>query len=179
VLASSDVVIRALHLTGAAVWAGGLVFLGLAAATARRTIGPRERIAFFRSFGRRFALVGAVALALLIATGIDMASDRNAWGDLTSTSYGRTLLAKLILVALVIALTFVHSFVQGPRLSRLREQALERPDDEQLRAEIRARAARSGIVSALMLLATLAILVLAARLATLTLLVIAAPVATG
>jgi putative copper export protein len=166
VLGASDLVIRSLHLIGAAVWAGGLVFLGLAATVARRTIPDRERVDFFRSLGRRFAVVGGIALLVLIATGSDMASDRDVWGDLTDTSYGRTLLAKLILVALVIALTIVHSLVQGPALSRLRRQALLHPNDDALRAQIRSRSARSGIVSALTLLATLAILVLAARLVT-------------
>jgi putative copper export protein len=166
VLAASDLVIRSLHLIGATVWAGGLVFLGLAATVARGTIPDRERVDFFRSLGRRFAVVGGIALLVLIATGSDMASDRDAWGDLTDTSYGRTLLAKLILVGLVIVLTIVHSLVQGPALSRLRRQLLLHPGDEALKAEVRSRAARSGIVSALTLLATLAILVLAARLVT-------------
>ena len=165
-LAASDLVIRALHLIAASVWAGGLVFLGLAATVARRTIPDRERLDFFRSLGRRFAVVGGIALLILIVTGSNMASDRHAWGDLTDTSYGRTLLAKLILVALVIVLTIVHSLVQGPALSRLRRQAVLHPNDETLQAEIRSRAARAGIVSALTLFATLAILVLAARLVT-------------
>jgi hypothetical protein len=72
--------------------------------------------------------------------------------------------AKLILVGLVIVLTAFHSFEQGPALSRLRERAIANPDDEQLRAAIRRRNAQAGIVSVLNLLATLAILVLAARL---------------
>ena len=106
-------------------------------------------------------------MLVLIATGTDMATDRlDAWDDLTDTDYGERLLAKLILVAVVIALTLFHSLVQGPALSRLREQALERPDDAELRRAIRRKAARAGIVSALILLATLAILVLAARLVT-------------
>jgi copper resistance protein D len=142
------------------------VFLGLAVGAARGTLADAQRIEFFRAIGRRFALVGGIALLVLIATGSDMASDRHVWGDLTDTSYGRTLLAKLILVGLVIALTLLHSLVQGPALSRLRARAGERPDDASLQAQIRAKAARSGIVSALNLLATLAILVLAARLVT-------------
>jgi uncharacterized membrane protein len=125
------------------------------------------RIEFLRALGRRFLLVGGLALLLLIATGTDMATDRKVWDDLTDTSYGKTLLAKLILVTLVIVLTLVHSLAQGPALSRLRKQALGRPGDQDLEALIRRKSARAGIVSALNLLATLAILVLAARLLTL------------
>jgi putative copper export protein len=126
-----------------------MVMLGVAATVARRTLPEKERIAFFRMLGRRFLLVGGIALLLAIATGTDMASDRDVWNDLTDTAYGKTLLAKLILVGLVIVLTAFHSFVQGPALSRLREQALARPDDEGLRTAISRRSAQAGIVSAL------------------------------
>jgi uncharacterized membrane protein len=95
-----------------------------------------------------------------------MTSDRDAWSRLGEGSYGETLLAKLILVGVVIVLTLVHSLIQGPALSRLRAQALEQPRDEALQHRIRSRAAQAGVVSLLTLLATLAILVLAARLVT-------------
>jgi uncharacterized membrane protein len=139
----------------------------VAVGAARRTLPEEARVDFFRSLGRRFLLVGGIALLVLIATGSDMASDRDAWDQLGDTSYGKTLLAKLILVGFVIVLTILHSAVQGPALSRLRARALERPNDEFLRAQIRRRAALAGLVSTLMLLSTIAILVLAARLVTL------------
>ena len=165
--AADDLALRSLHLIAAAVWAGGMVFLGVAVGAARRTLGDRERIALFRQLGRRFLLVGGVAMLVLIATGTDMAADRlAAFGDLFDTDYGKRLAEKLGLVVVVIGLTLFHSLVQGPALSRLREQALERPDDAELQRRIRRKSARAGIVSALNLLATLAILVLAARLVT-------------
>ena len=164
---AADLAIRSLHLIAAAVWVGGMVFLGLAVGAARRTLADRERIALFRQLGRRFLVVGGLALLVLIATGTDMASDRLAsFGDLFDTDYGKRLAEKLGVVAFVIVLTAFHSLVQGPALSRLREQALERPDDAELAAAIRRKAARAGIVSAVNLVATLAILVLAARLIT-------------
>lgn len=166
-LAASELLIRSLHLIGAAVWVGGMVMLALAVGAARRTVDESERVALFRALGRRFAIVGGVAMAILIATGTDMAADRlAAWSDLTDTAYGERLLVKLGVVALVIGLTLFHTLVQGPALSRLRAEAAERPDDDELRRLIRRRAARAGLVSALNLLASLAILVLAARLVT-------------
>jgi copper transport protein len=167
VLAASDLLVRSLHLIGAAVWAGGMVMLALSVGAARRTIAEPERIALFRSLGRRFLVAGGIAMVVLIATGTDMASDRlGDWGDLTDTDYGKRLLAKLIVVAVVIGLTLFHSLVQGPALSRLRAAALEQPDDQELRRLIRGKAARAGMVSALNLVATIAVLVLAARLVT-------------
>jgi putative copper export protein len=167
VLAASDTLVRSLHLIGAAVWVGGMVMLALAVGAVRRTVPEEGRIALFRALGRRFLVAGGVAMVVLIATGVDLANDRlAAWSDLTDTEYGERLLAKLGVVALVIGLTLFHSLVQGPALSRLRAQALERPDDKELRRLIRRKAARAGIVSALNLVATLAVLVLAARLLT-------------
>jgi uncharacterized membrane protein len=162
-----DTVIRSLHLIGGAIFVGGMVMLGVVASAARGMIADRERIAFLRVVGRRFLWLGGIALLVAIATGSDMASDRDAWDQLTDTTYGKTLLAKLILVGVVIVLTAVHSFGQGPALSGLREQALESPDDQDLQAAIRRRSAQAGIVSVLNLGAALVILVLAARLVTL------------
>ena len=141
--------------------------LALAVGAARRIVAEDERIALFRALGRRFLVAGGIAMVVLIATGTDMAADRlGAWSDLTDTDYGKRLLAKLGLVAVVIGLTLFHSLVQGPALSRLRAAALDRPDDEELWRMIRRKAARAGMVSALNLVATITILVLAARLVT-------------
>ena len=127
-LAVSDTAIRALHLIGAAVWAGGMVMLALAVGAARRTVAEPERIALFRALGRRFLVAGGIAMLVLIATGTDMAADRlAAWSDLTDTDYGERLLAKLVVVAVVIGLTLFHSLVQGPALSRLRARRWSAP----------------------------------------------------
>jgi copper resistance protein D len=144
-----------LHLIAAAVYVGGVVFLGLAAASARATVSPRERIALFRLLGQRFLLLSGGALLILIGTGAAMAAD----GD-----YGERLNQKLGVVAIAVALTYYHSFIQGPTLSRVREQALDRPGDADLAAEIRRLSAQAGIVQALILVSTLASLVMAARL---------------
>jgi putative copper export protein len=165
-LFAADLLVRSLHLIAAAIWAGGLVMLAIAAVVARRTVPARERIAFFRDVGQSFLVLGGLALLVLLATGSELASDRDAWDILGEGTYGGTLLAKLILVGVVIVLTIVHSTILGPSLSRLREQALERPEDAELQSRIRRRAILSGIVSVLLLLCTLAILVLAARLVT-------------
>jgi putative copper export protein len=159
-----DVAIRSLHLIGAAVWTGGLVFLGIAAAVARRTIPAAERIVFFRALGRRFAVVAAVAAAAIAATGIDMVDRLASWGALLDTGDGRILSAKIVLFALAVSEAAVHSLVLGPRLGRLRQALLDAPDDGALQDSLRRTAAISGAVSGLMLLQTLAILVVAADL---------------
>ncbi|HSJ17670.1 MAG TPA: DUF4149 domain-containing protein [Solirubrobacterales bacterium] len=162
-----DLAIRSLHLIAAAVWAGGLVFLGLAAGVARATIPERERIEFFRRLGRRFLVVALAAAVLLALTGIDMAADRlPSWSALTDTAWGRLLLAKSILFATALALALTHALVLGPRIRGLRERLVTSPDDAATAARLRRLAATSGIVQAAVLAETAAILVLAADLVT-------------
>ena len=166
-LLAADAAVRSLHLIAAAVWLGGMVMLALAVGAARRTVAEHERIALFRALGRRFLMAGGIAMVVLIATGADMASDRlGSWSDLFDTDYGERLFAKILVVGVVIALTLFHSLVQGPQLSRLRQEAIAYPDDKDLKREIRRKSAQSGAVSGLNLLATLAVFVLAARLLT-------------
>jgi putative copper export protein len=163
---TGDTVIRSLHLIGAATWAGGLIFLAVAVSVIRRSVPEETRINLLRALARAFAVVGGLALLVLIATGTDMTSDRGAWDHLTDTTYGKTLLAKLILVGIVIGLTLLHSLLQGPALARLRRLSLERPHDEMLQARLRRETALTGVVSGLILVATVAVLALAARLVT-------------
>lgn len=115
--------------------------------------------------GQRFAILGGAALAVLIGTGSYLATRRlPSFNDLFDTAFGRRLSEKLALVVLVILLTVVHAAIQGPRLRRLRQRALGAPDDAALQAEIRSKEIGSGIVSAVLLSATLAIIVIAASL---------------
>lgn len=160
-----DLAIRSIHLIAAAVWAGGLVILGVAAGVARATIPERERIEFFRRLGRQFLLVALAAALLLALTGVDMAADRlPSWGALTDTEWGRLVLAKSILFATALGLALVHSLVLGPRIRGLRERLLATPGDAALAGRLRRAAAGSGIVQAIILAETVAILVLAADL---------------
>nr|WP_226967271.1 CopD family protein [Streptomyces phaeolivaceus] len=91
------------HLTCAALWAGGLLHV-------LRTLGTRA----WRSSGAGAALLGlyarvaAVLLAAITATGVWSTLRRMPPGtvldQLTETAYGRALLAKVLLVAAVAAL---------------------------------------------------------------------------
>ena len=166
-LLAADTAVRALHLIGAAVWAGGMVMLALAVGAARRTVAEHERIALFRALGRRFAVVGGIAMVVLIATGPTWR--RTGWrpsGTCSTPPMASGCWRSSCVVAVVIALTLFHTLVQGPALSRLRQEAIAYPDDKDLKREIRSKAAQAGVVSALNLVATLAVLVLAARLVT-------------
>ncbi|WP_020121345.1 CopD family protein [Streptomyces canus] len=93
--------LTAVHLTCAALWAGGLLHV---LRTLRRW-GPGEPGAALLGL---YARVAAVLLAAISATGVWSSLRRMPPGtileQLTDTAYGRTLLAKVLLVAVVAAL---------------------------------------------------------------------------
>ncbi|MHC3468422.1 CopD family protein [Streptomyces sp. 7R007] len=99
------------HLTCASLWAGGLLH---ALRTLRRWRGHAAGAALLGLYAR----VAAVLLAAITATGVWSSLRRMPEGtlldQLTTTAYGRTLLAKVILVAVVGALALWARF----RLSR-------------------------------------------------------------
>lgn len=91
------------HVTCAALWAGGLLYV-LRTLHRWRNTAPGEGVALLGLYAR----VAAVLLAAITATGVGSTLRRMPPGtvldQLTTTAYGRTLLAKVLLVAAVAAL---------------------------------------------------------------------------
>ena len=119
-MAGDLVAARVVHILSAAIWVGGTVFLVAVAVPFARTFPPERRTEIASAIGRRFRPLAWTALGGLVASGLYtmqrlalFSSDR-----LTDSSYGRTLLVKLVLVALLIVLAVVHDFVLGPRAER-------------------------------------------------------------
>jgi len=83
--------------------------LAAAVAPAVRRYGGEEAM---RSIARRFGIGSAIALAVIIATGIAMASHYDDWGD-------GVLDAKLALLVLVFVLTGLHVVLPRRRLLSL------------------------------------------------------------
>ncbi len=141
-----------------------MVFLGVAAGVARRTIPERERIEFFRAIGMRFLYVSLGAALTLLATGIALTHDHLGSLRLLSTGAdGKLIFAKTVVFATVLALAAVHGLRLGPRIRELRQRALADPGDEAEAAALRRTLALSGATSVLMLVGTIAIFVLAAH----------------
>jgi uncharacterized membrane protein len=90
--------VRYLHLLGMAFFVGGQLFLVAAVVPTLRGEDDRERL---RAIARRFGWGTLVAIAVLIGTGIPLASHFHQWGS-------STLHAKLALVAVVVGLVTWH-----------------------------------------------------------------------
>jgi uncharacterized membrane protein len=95
--------IRFLHLVAVVFFVGGQLMLAAAVAPAIRRHGTDEAM---RAVARRFGVGSVVALAVLVATGVAMASHYSLWSD-------SVLRAKLAVVALVGVLLGAH--VVAPR----------------------------------------------------------------
>lgn len=84
------------HTIAAAAWGGGVV--ALATHAVRRSPQMGERV-------RRFGVVAIVSVATLALTGFASAATRmDSFGQLVSTPYGRTVLAKVVALALALIL---------------------------------------------------------------------------
>ncbi|MDX1660888.1 MAG: DUF4149 domain-containing protein [Gemmatimonadota bacterium] len=117
-----------LHVLAALFWLGGMFFLAIVGAPVLRTLDPPSlRAQVFRRLGERFRTAGWIAIAVLVATGVGNLGFRGLLtgetlgdGAFWSGRYGTALAWKLALVTAMIAISFVHDFVEGPRASRHR-----------------------------------------------------------
>jgi copper transport protein len=97
-----------LHVAAASFWLGGLVALGLALSSS----GDRA------SLVRRFSNVAFVSVLVLAATGVLRAlAELRSVDQLWSTGYGRLLIVKTALLALLAAVGWVNRYRLVPRLS--------------------------------------------------------------
>jgi copper transport protein len=103
-----------LHLAAAALWIGGLASLWMVL----RATPRRERGALARALAPRASRLAALGLAAAVATGAYATWQTvPAAGALVSTPYGRALLLKLSLVALIAALGAYNRFALLPTVA--------------------------------------------------------------
>ena len=99
------------HITSAAIWVGGSLFIGVVFAPIlkKMSMPVEEGIQLMVQVGRRFNKLALPALFILIATGMYQAHLVLQKSDiLYETSYGHVLIIKMILVAALLVLYAVH-----------------------------------------------------------------------
>jgi copper transport protein len=98
---TGTVVVDLVHVTAAALWAGGLMFVMLALLLERR--GSRWGLAAL--LVPRFSAVAFVSVAVLVSAGVLNAYlELRSWDALLHTSYGQLVLAKAALVVPILVL---------------------------------------------------------------------------
>ncbi len=112
------------HVLGAVIWVGGILFLGFVAVPAIRRLPDDARGNLLSTIGRRFRLIGYLALAVLFITGIIQMVTLGANlsnvldGSFFATRFGSSLAIKLVLVVIMVSVSAVHDFVVGPASAR-------------------------------------------------------------
>ena len=154
-----------LHLLAAIVWIGGLAFISMVLAPTLRDPALRaQAVPLLRAAGRKFMRIGYASIVVLIVTGTTNLILKaggsfaavEAWWP---TPYGRLLMAKLVLVALVIALSLYHDFAVGPAATR----AMQVEPGSPAALALRRRAALLGRANALLSLVIMTLALLLVR----------------
>lgn len=110
-MAIEQVIITWIHLTSAAIWVGGSLFIGAVLAPILKTMSfsLEERLQMMIRIGRRFNKIAIPSLIILIGSGIyNSYSFFNNFELLFSTGYGNLLTIKIILVIALITTYVIH-----------------------------------------------------------------------
>jgi copper transport protein len=115
-LVPADVV----HVVGMSAWLGGLAFLLFAVPAATRALEPADRTRLLAAALARFSPLALVAVAALALTGVVQALfEVRTLDALTGTAFGRAVLVKAVLLAILIGLGAVNRQRVVPALRRL------------------------------------------------------------
>jgi len=122
------IIYTSIHIIAAIIWVGGLAFMSLMLVPALRELGnPALMARLIQAVGKRFKTIGWICLVTLLITGFLNLTARGfshtalVSHEFWSSPFGETLAWKLVLFAVIIALSLIHDFVAGPRLRSLRE----------------------------------------------------------
>ena len=109
-----DSLIFFIHLIFSSIWVGGSIFLGFVLAPLLKKTMPdiNKRISFMVTVGRRFNLIAASSLLVLVVTGIYNGRFILSQPSMLFDSfYGYVLFSKIILVSVTILLYAVHIMI--------------------------------------------------------------------
>ncbi|HXS15960.1 MAG TPA: DUF4149 domain-containing protein, partial [Polyangiaceae bacterium] len=154
-----------LHILAAMVWVGGMLFLVLVAVPWLRSGQRAQAAAFFRETGPRFRSVGWTCFLVLLSTG-----SFNLWvrgvrladfgrAEWLASPFGKTVLLKLSVFALVLVVSAVHDFLVGPRATR----AITRDPRSSEAERARRRASTMGRINVVLALVLVALGVVLVR----------------
>jgi uncharacterized membrane protein len=154
-----------LHILAAVTWIGGMFFLVLVVVPSLRKGDRAVATKLLGESGKRFRTVGWTCFAVVLVTGTF-----NLWArgvrlhDFVdrmwlSSPFGKAVVFKLSIFAVVLVLSAVHDFSIGPRAVT----ELERDPQSNVAAALRRRASVMGRINALLALALVAMGVIIVR----------------
>src|ERR1051326_3311032 len=108
-------VVVIIHLLAACVWVGGSIALIVAGVPAIRILEGEPRQRAMREIGLRWRPLGYGALFIVAVTGVPLAQHDYAHGR---SPFQTVLWVKIGLSLGLVAASYLHNFVYGPRLQR-------------------------------------------------------------
>jgi copper transport protein len=151
-----NIAIDAIHNGATAVWLGGLLGLVVLVTPAVGRLDRDDRVRAAAACVVAFSALALTAVTLLVVTGVYRALAEVPVSDLADTGYGRALLVKLGLFALLLVGGAFNRMVVHPRLERA-ALGLD-PDDRGAAAALRV-SVRAELALAAVLLVAVAVLV--------------------
>lgn len=128
----------------------------MVARVAHATLGPAERVAFFRGLGRAYVLAGGMALTAALASGAILATTHRCDGQLTAST---------VVAAGLVAVT-AAGVAQARRMTRLRQNALHHTGSPGLAVKVRRGARNAAVLRAAIAALSLTLLALGTVIAT-------------
>jgi copper transport protein len=161
------VIADALHLVSVGIWVGGLISLTALFWLWPAALSRTRRIEFRASLVSRFSPMAAAAVTIILLTGIfNGIVEVPTWSGLFHTTYGRSLLIKLAVVAVLLSVAAVNAFVLRPRLEHSageREIGAQRSAERLERRLKRTMAIEAGLGAAVLLVVGLLLIAPPAR----------------
>jgi uncharacterized membrane protein len=117
-----ETVLVVVHLLAAAIWVGGTVALVFVGVPVVRTLEGETRARAMKLLGQRWRPIGYGALFVLGVTGVPMAT--REWNN--GTTFHWILIAKIVLAVALLAVSYLHNFVLGPRVAEEMRQGSRR-----------------------------------------------------
>jgi putative copper export protein len=133
------------HLVASSAWLGALIVLPLLLRWVRGRFEEAQRFLYLANVFDRFSILAAISVVVVIATGAFNGIAAVPTADaMVDTTYGRVLLAKLALLAPLLAIAGVNAFVLKPRLVSLIDGLYQEggTTDERRRADWRRQLGR-------------------------------------
>ena len=121
-----ETVMWMLHLSGGAVWLGGLA--GLALLALPGAVAPADRGAFWSATVRRFSATAMSCVASIALSGLFLYWEHvDGPSQLFTTMYGRVLGVKILIFGTLLLLGVFNQFWLHPRIDALRAAGDQRP----------------------------------------------------
>ncbi len=138
--AIEQAIITWIHLISAAIWVGGSLFIGIVFSPLLKTMtsSVEERMQIMIRVGKRFNKIAVPSLIILMLTGLYTSNALIGNPDLlVSTSYGKFLIIKIILVIALIITYAVHvRVIRKDVEEKIMSNKMSEPEIQKLRKKI-------------------------------------------